>query len=283
LIPSPIDKQDILTSEVAPQILRYPEEVLPPFDLTVLDQNGYPACVGYSCAALKQYNEYKERISKIFDGLWIYNECKKIDLMPEVNGTYFRIGMKVLQKQGAKPIDSSNPTPYKIGTYAQVDDMSFEGLKKAIFLYGAVIAGFRGSNQGWATANVRAPLANETIWGHAVLLSGYTKDKLIIHNSWGINKGDKGIYYTTKDYLPFEAWVVNCDIPTVDTSENEITGWVAKKYILNNKTTARLKLRETPGLNGKLIQVLPLNTKVMFLGDVDLNLDNYIWQRVKLL
>lgn len=279
LIPSPVDVRDILTSEIAPEIKRYPEELLPPFDLTVLDQNGYPACVGFSCAAIKQYQEFKERISKIFDGLWIYNECKKIDGIPEIDGTFFRSGMKVLHDTGAKTLDSTDPDPYKIGAYAQVTDMSFEGLKKMIFVYGAVLAGYRGSNGGWSQANVRPPLSGEKIWGHAVTLVGYTKDKLIIHNSWGKNKGDKGIFYSPENYLPFEAWVVNCDVPTCKES---VTGWVAKKYISNGKTIANLKLREEPSLSGKLIKVLPCGTTITIVDGLEINADGYVWIKIKI-
>jgi len=277
LIPSPIDERDILTSEILPEIKRYPEAILPPFDLDILDQNGYPACVGFSCAVIKQYLEYKERISKIFDGLWIYNECKKIDGVPEVNGTYFRSGMKVLYDSGAKPIDSSYPEPYRIGSYAQVNDMTFEGLKKMIFVYGSVLAGFRGSNEGWSTANVRAPLSNEKIWGHAVVLTGYDKDKLIIHNSWGVQKGDRGLFYTKKDYLPFEAWVVNCDIPTV---KNVLSGWVAERYVSNSKTITNLKLREEPSLKGRVIQVLKAGTSISQYNDPAITADGYRWIRI---
>ncbi len=279
LLPSPEDINDILTSEISPSVVRYPSEVLPPFDLSVLDQNGYPACVGYSCAAIKQYLEFREKITKTFDGLWIYKECKKIDGMPETEGTFFRAGMKVLQKVGAKPIDSSDPEPYKIGSYAQVDDLSFEGFKKAIFLYGAILVGFKGSNNGWSTQNIRAPKANEKTWGHAVALTGYTKDKLIIQNSWGIKKGDKGFYYTTRDYLPFEAWAVNCDIPTVEES---LSGWVAKKYILNDVTVAALKLREKPSISSNVIKVLPKGTSVSLLDSSLINSDGYEWINVKI-
>lgn len=177
LIPSPEDKNDILTSEIAPQIVRYPETMLPPFDLTILNQGSYPACVGYSCATIKQYQEFRERITKTFDGLWIYDRCKEIDGVPSVAGTYFRVGMKVLQKQGAKPIDSSNPAPYKIGAYAQVTDMTFEGLKKMIFVYGTVLAGFIGSNSGWTSKSgiISNPKTGEKTWGHAVTVLGYCR------------------------------------------------------------------------------------------------------------
>lgn len=278
LLPSPEDLNDILTSEISPPIVRYPSEVLPPFDLSILNQNGYPACVGYSCAAIKQYNELRENVNKTFDGLWIYKECKKIDGIPDVEGTFFRSGMKVLQKIGAKPIDSSDPEPYRIGSYAQVDDISFEGFKKSIFLYGTVLVGFKGSNKGWSTENIKAPKSDEKIWGHAVALTGYTKDRLIIQNSWGVERGDKGFFYASRDYLPYEAWVVNCDIPTVSET---LIGWVAKKYVVGNKTISPLKLRETPGLSSNIIKVMPVNTQVSILYEKEVSLDGYVWIKIK--
>jgi 2-keto-3-deoxy-galactonokinase len=116
-----------------------------------------------------------------FDGKWIYDRCKEMDGMPNMAGTYFRMGLKILKDKGAKPLlmNESEAGQYKIGAYASVDDMSFEGLKKAIRQNSVLLAGFRGSNAGWQSAYVRPPKTGEEVWGHAVALIGFNKDYLI--------------------------------------------------------------------------------------------------------
>jgi len=61
LIASPEDIRDIPLSAIAPIPVRIPESLPPIFDLEILDQNGYPACVGFSCAAIKQDRELREK------------------------------------------------------------------------------------------------------------------------------------------------------------------------------------------------------------------------------
>jgi hypothetical protein len=226
---------------------------------------------------LRQEKAFEQRVAKAFDGGWIYNRCKEIDGIPNVEGTFFRAGMKILQKQGAMPIDGGNPEDYKIGSYAQVDDISFEGLKKSISVYGSVLAGYKGSNPGWKETIIRAPLSGEKIWGHAVCLIGYTKDYLIIQNSWGEKKGTKGTFLAPKNYLPFEAWVCLSDLPIVETS---LTGWIASKFVKNGIIINAVKLRENYGLNGKLIKVLPIGTKITQIGNTINQADGYDWIKI---
>jgi len=285
--PSPEDSRDVLLSSVIPEIKRYPNNSPCPFDLTILNQNGYPHCVGYSSAALKQEREMREKNTIIFDGDWIYKKCKELDQCPNMAGTWLRIAMKVLQKIGAKPIDKleEEALKYKIGSYAKVDELTFEGLKKAIFVNGALLSGFIGSNAGWQTAYIRPPKSGETTWGHAVTLIGYNENYLIGQNSWG-DWGDKGLFYVPKNYLPFEAWAILSDEPTPTGLE----GWCAAAYLrtlgltegqLVSPTTA-LKLRDKPGLNSGVIQIMIPSQKLEILK-IGESLNGFNWIRVKLI
>jgi hypothetical protein len=145
-VKSPPDIRDIPLSAVSPIPVRIPKECPPPFDLTPLNQGMNPSCVGFACACMKQEKELREKISQVFDGAWIYKKCKELDGMPNMQGTFFRIGLKVLQKYGAKPLEGTEDeaSRYKIGTYAIVDDMSFEGIKKAYYVNGSLLGGFTG-------------------------------------------------------------------------------------------------------------------------------------------
>jgi hypothetical protein len=272
--------------------VRYPEEMPPPFDLAVSNQGSNPSCVGHSGATLRQRLAFNQRIGKAFDGEWIYKKCKEIDGIPNTAGTYFRVGMKVLQKQGAKPIDGDNSYDYRIGAYAQADDLSFEGLKKLIAVYGSVLAGYRGTNEGWRDTIVRPPVAGEKIWGHAVILTGYLHDYIVIHNSWGEGRGKQGTFLAPANYLPFEAWVCLSDLPII---EGGLTGWAAKQYIADlsepgsstnpritrGKTTANLRLRDSAGLSGNFIKLLPTGTEVEQINDEVISKDGHLWINIK--
>ena len=290
-IPSPPDKRDVLTSEVFPEVKRIPETCPPPFDLTVLNQNGYPHCVGYACAAMKQEKEMRERKALIFDGDWIYKKCKEMDGLPNLRGTYLRIGMKVLQKIGAKPKDEKEEEAgkYKIGGYARVDTISFENLKKAIFVNGAVLAGFKGSNEGWRSAYIRPPKANERAWGHAVLLIGYTKNYLIGLNSWGERWGDKGLFYVPRNYMPFEAWSVLVDLPSsLLVPSSKLEGWVASRYLKPSLIEGnvvypyvRLNLRKEP--YGERITTLARYQRCVVVSDETKKKGQYNWVKIRVL
>ena len=287
LIESPQDKRDILASEITPAIKRIPTEMPAPFDLAILNQRMTPHCVGYASAAIKQEKELRERVAKTFDGDWIYAECKKIDGIPDQAGTYFRAGMKVLATKGAKPIDeqATEAPKYRIGGYARVDDLSFEGLKKAIAVHGAILGGMRGDNEGWQNAYVKPPKTPK--WGHAIALIGYTKDYIIFQNSWGKEWGDNGIGYLPANYLPFEAWVVLVDRPDIapDAPVNGITGWVAQKYVrpvlkAGNKVYPyyNLHLRKEP--MGEIIKTLKKGTELEIASDEIKVGKKYKWIKV---
>jgi len=284
-LPSPADGRDVLSSQVSPIPERYPEILLPPFDLDVLNQGQEPSCVGYSAAVIKQERELREKISETFDGSWIYRKAKEID---DYNGegTYLRTGLKILQKLGAKPLNGkeTDAYQYRIGGYARVDDLSFEGLKKAIAVNGTAMAGFTGSNAGWQSAYIRKPKESETTWGHAVALVGYNKDYLIGQNSWGSKWGDNGLFYVPKDYLPFESWEVLVDYPSEHLVLSENEGFVAMNgdWSTNEQTLVRLNLRREPKLGDNVIKTLPIGTRIE-VEEWSGYADGYHWLRVVIL
>jgi len=264
LVESPVDTRDYLLSSCAYLPTEIPDE-LPPLFRGLIDihyQGTNPSCVGHASAHIKSEKELRERNRIAFDGEHLYAECKKIDGLPNLRGTFFRTALKVLQKQGAMPQGGGDPARFKIGSYALVDDASFEGLKKAICVNGYLLSGYRGSNAGWKTAYVRPPKSGEAIWGHAIALVGYTKDYLIGVNSWGSLWGANGYFYIPRNYVPIEAWAILADLPT--PPEVGVVGWVAEMYLKDNKVVPEvgLNLRRGVGTNQAIIKLLPKGTAV---------------------
>jgi len=214
LIKSPTDYRDIPLSAIKKEFAPKPDKYKIPYILTVSNQGNSPYCVGYVCAILKEFLERREGNNIKFDGDWIYRKCKEIDEIPNFRGTYYRAGLKVLQKFGAKPLGGKEEDAeiYRIGGYVKVDT-DFKSLKQAIYEFGVILMGFYISNQGWITAFVRRPRSGEKIFGHAVAGIGYEITFISGQNSWGERWGDKGLFRFTKDYSPIEAWAVLVDLP----------------------------------------------------------------------
>ncbi len=279
LIESPRDDRDLLSSQIIPDIQRYPEEMPCPFDLSISHQKQEPSCVGHSLATIKQYNELKEKAFKVFDGDWIYKEAKKIDGMPNFQGTYLRSGLSILKNVGAKT-GIESPETYKIIKYAKIDNITPENLKKHLFVYGTILAGFTGSNEGWQNETVRAPKQGENTWGHAVALTHYEKNYIIGQNSWGELAHKKGLFKVPLDYMPFEAWVIVLDDENIEREPTK-TGWVARNFLdVYNRTTANLNVRDGAGTNYKIIKTLPKGTKVELVGNANAYNGGYWWSEI---
>jgi len=212
LIESPTDFRDIPLRAVKKEFFPLPKSYRIPYFLEIKNQGNEPICVGASTATLKEEKERREQNFINFDMRWIYKECKKIDGLPNMRGTYFRSGLKVLQKTGAKPLNEGDYEPYRIGGYIKVE-ANAQSIKQAIYEYGVVLAGFRGSNQGWKDEFIRPPKVGEQMWGHATALIGWNEQYIIGQNSWGENRPGKGYFYFDENYLPFECWAVLTDLP----------------------------------------------------------------------
>ena len=94
----------------------------------------------------------------------------------------------------------------KINSYALVT--SSEILKHCLIMFGPCVCGFPVYSDSdpyfWRTGN-------DYNGGHAVVISGYSKDGFIIRNSWGqywANKGYITIPYNEYDNSVFECWTI---------------------------------------------------------------------------
>src|SRR5215207_6201736 len=67
----------------------------------VLNQGNQPRCVAFATASVKMIDEHRE--SKqwyAFDEAWLYGLCKEKDGIPDKPGTFLRIALGIVQKQG---------------------------------------------------------------------------------------------------------------------------------------------------------------------------------------
>lgn len=160
-------------------------------------------------------------------------------------GAYLRAGAKTLVKHGDAeerlvpsymngnpptedfmrqkvdtPIVLDNAAIYRAKAYARIYTHDINTVAQAIYLNHGVATGATGSNQGWATGNVRPPKAGEDTWGHAIYCAGYGIDGLGKYiefiNSWSVTWGFAGRGRIHEDYFAsgkiFSLWTL-VDLP----------------------------------------------------------------------
>ena len=185
-------------------------------DTPVYNQGSHPACVGYACAGIKSDEEYLQGKSQyLFDGLWLYNECKKIDGIPGEDGTYLRFAMQVLQKQGMRqmvlPCRKKSPDSYwQIGAYYRIEnDAADDFIKQIIFQYGSISVGSLWY-ESWMNMGEIFPVPDSQNGGHAYRVCGWRSDSpagWVVVNSWGkLLWGKAGI--AVMPYDIFRGWVM---------------------------------------------------------------------------
>lgn len=156
-IPSPPDKRDYSFRKY-----NTPHSLPDRFVRSVVhlkDQGRLGSCVGFASSYCKDEQEHRNHPGRRYNTspLYTYAECKKIDGIPHVEGTYIRTANKVTQHQGIclektfpytddKPIRDvpqeahEEAAQYKIKHYTAVHNA--HELKQAIFDHGYVVAGF---------------------------------------------------------------------------------------------------------------------------------------------
>lgn len=217
LFPSPTDYRDIPASAAVLSEAPVPPVVAPPTNLIQKDQGQTPECVAFAGSTMREFLEKVYGNEIIFDPDWLYKECKKIDGIPNTPGTFFRIMLSILKNKGCLPMggdpnDAALIAKYKINGYVSVNCTPSE-IRSAIFNFGIVLMAFHGSNGGWQTAYIRAPLPGETIWGHATAGDGYDETYIDGQNSWSKFWGALGKFFVPNNYMPFECWAIVKELP----------------------------------------------------------------------
>jgi len=189
LRPDPEDSRDLVLGEFLikyklPQVIDWRDLKIP-----VKEQVG-PSCVGFSSAGMKEIQEEleHERIFN-FDGLKLYERCKELDGF-EGGGTFIRIAMKVMQKEGAPTVEGDK---FKIQTYTKLE--TIDQMRVALIVSGSFVGGIDIYENFTPDKNGVVPMpSGNKKGGHAILFTGYNDNTRMFRfkNSWGDDWGVNG-------------------------------------------------------------------------------------------
>jgi hypothetical protein len=204
-------------STVLVQRIPLPKRVVRKYLGRVLNQGDKPHCVAFSSASLKMHQErYEVGRYLNFDPAWLYYECKKLDGIPNVDGTYLRTALDIMAKRGFKTKDGK--AYYKVGQYVRLE--SLRQIKEALFMVGPVLFGIVVDSTIYdpRAGGMIAEPNDDTYGGHAMQIVGYDdeirttngKGAFLVKNSWGASYGLKGYiwlpYSHFTHYPGWDAW-----------------------------------------------------------------------------
>ena len=226
----PEDARDLVWRAcVAPQSVSVPKKFRLSALGRVLNQGAEPKCVAFSTASLKMHQEFKEHKKYYtFDPHWLYGECKKVDGIPDVGGTYLRVALKIVQENGylakAERYKLKKDTGFKIEKYVRLT--SKQQIKEAIYHVGPVVFGIAVDEGIYKPVRGIVPEpGGENLGGHAMTITGYDDNKkcqgsrgaFLIKNSWGRNYGSKGyIWLPYSHFDHYEGWDAWRSVDTTD-------------------------------------------------------------------
>lgn len=178
-IPGPSDSRD----RDYPMALRLVAAAAPPKSRywypgqATLDQGSLGACVGFTGANWMQNSPVRDKVGNQ-TGIDLYRACKQIDGIPDVEGTYARALLKVLQGQG------------RVGRYLWAQNPT--DIKNWVLTTGPVMVGTAWTESMFTPdANGYLTVAGNEVGGHEYLIRGYSADRdaYLCRNSWGADWG----------------------------------------------------------------------------------------------
>lgn len=269
MLPSPPDERDWPLSAIAEPVTLPPAVRLDNFVPFVLDQGKCGTCVAFSGAQINNvFANRRQALPK--DGLsplFLYVRCKQEDGIPKQEGTYPRVALKVMQKDGIAPestlpysrlpqdacllfpeiteVHISAAQEFKIKAYARL--WTVDEMKQALAAGKLIMAGVLVTDSFLCPVDGVIPLPEGRILGaHAIALCGYddTKQAFRIVNSWGTAWGEKGFAWLPYAFCEWksdlgmtalaEAWAVEGE--EVLQPEPEPTQGLKIEMWIGNKT-----------------------------------------------
>jgi hypothetical protein len=168
------------------------DEPLPPFKYWTagnqLDQGQTGHCVGFGFEQFLGTSPVRDAISN--DGAHaLYADAKKIDGMPNEEGSTVRAGAQVLQQRG------------RIDKYLWAQ--SLDDIARYLLLHGPVVVGTNWYRGMLTPKGGRLDVSGDNVGGHCWILRGRDTRKGLFRmkNSWSRSWGEKG-----------EAWIADRDL-----------------------------------------------------------------------
>lgn len=193
-VPSPTDTRDGLhpmraaLQAVVPQVVpKYRYWTPGP----VLNQGATPHCVGFAWAQWESTSPIRQRRDWAGDteGHSLYARCKEIDGIPDIDGTYVRVGAKVLDRAG------------HVERYVWANSLA--DMTEWLLLHGPVVVGTMWTQSMFRPDPVsgRLSVIGDSNEGHAYLIRGYSRDRKEFRmvNSWGTWWGQNGQAWIGED------------------------------------------------------------------------------------
>lgn len=224
------DERDYLMRAYLP-LIKLPKKIdWAPKMSPVRDQGEEGTCVGFAVAVgMKEYQEmldYKKLVG--LSPRFVYAEAKKIDGMPDLEGTTVRAAMRILktkgvcqekfwpyqplQKNKAKQGADSDAKRFRIITYARI--LNLDELRLSLATKGPCVIGIEVFSGMMKTKTGVVPLPKKgerSIGGHAIAACGYDDEKELVKfkNSWSKKWGTEGFGYLPYEYIErymMDAW-----------------------------------------------------------------------------
>ena len=271
MLPSPPDERDWPLSRIAEPVAIPASVRLDHLVPRILSQGKCGSCVGMAGAQIK--NALANRRRALPEGglspLFLYARCKQEDGIPTTEGTYPRIALKIMQRDGICPekdlpysmlpqnaclsfpritqahIDAA--APYKIKAYVRLHGV--DDIKQALAAGKLVMAGILVTdNFIRLPANNVVGLPDGQMYGlHAIVICGYddVKKAFRMVNSWGTIWGEKGFAWLTYEFCQWEsldlkglfaleeAWAVESEY----VPEQKIEMWIGTPAVIVNGQT----------------------------------------------
>lgn len=226
----PTDRRDMPMRVVLPRItaparVDYSDRMSP-----VRDQGSEGTCVAFAAVVgMKEHQELVEhsRLIKL-SPRELYFHCKQIDGIPNEEGTYLRVAMKVLSRRGVcledcwpyRPYQKDKPcpqadaqaAPFRIITYGRLSGL--EEMEDSLTLNGPFLAGVEVFPEWFEVWDGKIPLPRSgvsSLGGHAVCVVGFNHIDgcFKFKNSWSASWGDEGYGYLPYEYMErhcIDAW-----------------------------------------------------------------------------
>ncbi len=215
-VPSPKDTHDHVLRAYVPRlnevINEIPRQRIPYTPtLPLYNQGESPQCVAFSAALASTIDQRRDsRRTITYDAPELYARCKEQDGIPDIDGTYPRVALKIKKDRGMR-ILASPRKPSEVGDLDQI--AAYVGLKNvmevcaAVHLFGSAILGSVWYDEWFDIPTSKVfPAGVHEGGGHAYTVVGYSlpKKRLLIQNSWGPYWGYRIGSLEGRAWLPFE-------------------------------------------------------------------------------